>query len=139
MPSARTAARAASPGPLFLGQSRGSSATSRSGASEAHLEALQQLLPEPFRIVTEEQRRVRLGRVPITRAQLGGELAVLPADEAGEEPGVVRRLLDDAVDRVGVRRDEEVAEEAQRRRAGVAAHDGEDRVHPLRTAEVDRV
>src|SRR2546429_524971 len=76
-------------------------------------------------IPAQGEFRLGLDRVPVARGELVGELLRLPADEAGEIARVVRRLLDDAVDRVGARRDEEIAEQAQRRRPRVSAHDGE--------------
>jgi len=102
-------------------------------------EALDQLFPQPARVAAKEEARVRVGDVPVAAVDLFFELARLPADEAREVACVVRRLLDDAVDALGARGNEQLAEELQRSAAGVAPRHGKDGAGHLRPAEVDRV
>jgi len=102
-------------------------------------EALDQLFPQPARVAAKEEARVRVGDVPVAVVDLFFELARLPADEAREVARVVRRLLDDAVDALGARGNEQLAEQLQRLAAGVAPRHGEDGAGHLRPAEVDRV
>ena len=62
-------------------------------------EAADQLLPERGSVGAEHERLVGRADVPAARLDLVGELLRQPADKAGEKARLVRRAVDDAVDR----------------------------------------
>jgi hypothetical protein len=85
--------------------------------------ALDEIGPYAFAgLVAEHLRHLGLGYVPVAGGDLVGELARLPADEAGEQARLAGQLVQDAIDGPPVARDEDVAEEMQRRLARILAH-----------------
>ena len=107
--AATGAARARNP----MHSSTAPATETRSARLEVALaEADHERFPQARRVLAEHHRGIGIGHVPEARLDFLLQLARAPADEAGEVARVVRRLLDDAVHRLGVRGDEDMSNSA---------------------------